>query len=251
MPDNEYFDYKRLYSQLSLEKLAELDCIGLHLNSPEPAIICAQTSKRQANANILLQETPDAIRDFAQQLFAEEQQRLDLRPRGQDPLHDATQANLMANWVRRTGWENLLQDARRDILIAITSLLSDICGSDDRSDLGQDEDVDDDADEDEDEGQESGNGSDNDYVEWPGEDIHDGSDGYSSTMDSPGRGTIAPVDPAADLVLRLAYYMVTEDFEDGRSSSTMLVFFSAVRGLSGTGGEGYLRSHRFTSILSK
>ncbi|KAF9777496.1 hypothetical protein IL306_004401 [Fusarium sp. DS 682] len=70
-------------------------------------------------------------------------------------------------------------------------------------------------------------------------------------MDSPGRGTIAPVDPAADFVLRLAYYMVTEDFEDGRSSSTMLVFFSAVRGLSGTGGEEYLRPHRFTPILSR
>ncbi|KAH7208485.1 uncharacterized protein BKA55DRAFT_529764 [Fusarium redolens] len=255
MPDDEYSTYARLYSQLSLEKLAELDHIGLLLNSPEPAIICkqcgyaitadkdrvsrhlgeihkvdkatrrglnklirslnlpdpkslrlrpdgsaphphlksltgasscrhcglrstsdvvlqshlretypveielarksgrhwlrdhiktgltlqswtaqgvhkswiikiegAQTSERQANANILLQETPDAIRDFAQQLFAEERQRLDLRPRGQDLLHGATQANLMTNWMRRTGWENLLQDARRDILIAMSDL---------------------------------------------------------------------------------------------------------------------------------
>lgn len=40
MPDNQYSTYKRLYSQLLPEKLAELDCIGLYLNSPEPAIIC-------------------------------------------------------------------------------------------------------------------------------------------------------------------------------------------------------------------
>ncbi|KAI3573714.1 hypothetical protein IWW34DRAFT_754667 [Fusarium oxysporum f. sp. albedinis] len=42
MPDDEYSTYARLYSQLSLDKLAELDQIGLHLNSLEPAIICKQ-----------------------------------------------------------------------------------------------------------------------------------------------------------------------------------------------------------------
>ncbi|EWZ28964.1 hypothetical protein FOZG_17402 [Fusarium oxysporum Fo47] len=70
-------------------------------------------------------------------------------------------------------------------------------------------------------------------------------------MDSPGRHTIAPVDPAVDLVLRLAYYTITEDFEVGRSNSTMLVFFSAVRGHSGPYGEEYLRPHRYTPILSR
>ncbi|KAH7186996.1 hypothetical protein DER44DRAFT_816686 [Fusarium oxysporum] len=153
----------------------------------------------------------------------------------------------------RAAWEDPAWRVNQAVCSTSTSLLSDISGSDDRSDLDQDEDVDDDAeeDEDEDEGQGSGYGSDNDYADWSGEDIHDSSDGYSSTMDSPGRRTIAPVDPAADLVLRLAYYMVTEDFEDGRSSSTMFVFFSAIRGLSGTDGEEYLRPHRFTPILSR
>lgn len=100
--------------------------------------------------------------------------------------------------------------------------------SDNRSDLDQDEDIDEGADdEDEDEGQGSGYGSDNDYADWSGEAIHDDSDDDSSTKDSPGRyTTIAPVDPPADLVLRLAYYMITEDFEDGRSNSTMLVFLA-------------------------
>ncbi|KAM5520368.1 hypothetical protein FOXYSP1_18792 [Fusarium oxysporum f. sp. phaseoli] len=69
-------------------------------------------------------------------------------------------------------------------------------------------------------------------------------------MNSPGRNTIASAEPAADLVLHLAYYMVTEDSKDGRSSSTMLVFFSASRN-SGTDGEEYLRPHRFTPILSR
>lgn len=59
------------------------------------------------------------------------------------------------------------------------------------------------------------------------------------------------MDPPANLVLRLAYYMITEDFEDGRSNSTMLVFFSTVRGLSGPYGEEYLRPHRYTPILSR
>ena len=42
MPENEYSTYTRLYSQLSPEKLAELDCISLQLNSPQPAIMCKQ-----------------------------------------------------------------------------------------------------------------------------------------------------------------------------------------------------------------
>ncbi|KAM5527730.1 hypothetical protein FOXYSP1_20092 [Fusarium oxysporum f. sp. phaseoli] len=45
--------------------------------------------------------------------------------------------------------------------------------------------------------------------------------------------------------------MATEDFEDGMSSSTLLVYFSAARGLSSQEGNGYLRPARYTPILSR
>ena len=45
--------------------------------------------------------------------------------------------------------------------------------------------------------------------------------------------------------------MVTEDFEDGRPSSTLLVYFSAVRGLSKQEGNEYLRPARYTPILPR
>jgi hypothetical protein len=47
-------------------------------------------------------------------------------------------------------------------------------------------------------------------------------------------------DESADAVLRFCFEMVTEDFEDGKSSSTLLVYFSAVRGLSKEEGNEYL-----------
>ncbi|KAG4279116.1 hypothetical protein FPRO04_13725 [Fusarium proliferatum] len=102
-----------------------------------------------------------------------------------------------------------------------------------------------DEDQDEDEGQ----GSEDDCTEWSREEILDYSDGYSTTRNSPTPHITTPADPAADLVLRLAYYMTTEDFADGRSSSTMLVFFSAVRGLSDR--DAIIRPHRFTPVLSR
>ncbi|KAH7111675.1 hypothetical protein B0J13DRAFT_461852, partial [Dactylonectria estremocensis] len=58
-------------------------------------------------------------------------------------------------------------------------------------------------------------------------------------------------DPAADIILQLLHFMATEDFEDGRSSSALLVYFSAVRGLSGLQGDDFLRPGRFTPILAK
>jgi hypothetical protein len=45
--------------------------------------------------------------------------------------------------------------------------------------------------------------------------------------------------------------MVTEEFIDGLASSSLLVFFSAVRGLSLPGGLEYLRPARYTPILSR
>ncbi|KAM0361930.1 hypothetical protein ACHAPK_011646, partial [Fusarium culmorum] len=58
-------------------------------------------------------------------------------------------------------------------------------------------------------------------------------------------------DPAADILLRFCYFAITEDFDRGLASSTMLVYFSAVRGLSRPEGNEYLQPHRFTPILAR
>ncbi|PNP59972.1 hypothetical protein FNYG_14696 [Fusarium nygamai] len=68
---------------------------------------------------------------------------------------------------------------------------------------------------------------------------------------SNARETYNSYDRSVDAVLRFCYHMVTEDFEDGMSSSTLLVYFSAVRGLSSQEGNGYLRPTRYTPILSR
>ncbi|KAH7199211.1 hypothetical protein BKA60DRAFT_470302 [Fusarium oxysporum] len=58
-------------------------------------------------------------------------------------------------------------------------------------------------------------------------------------------------DPCSDVVLELCYSMAIEDFEDGMASSSLLVYFSAVRGLSRPVGGEYLRPHQFTPVLSR
>ncbi|KAG6996471.1 hypothetical protein FocnCong_v014856 [Fusarium oxysporum f. sp. conglutinans] len=58
-------------------------------------------------------------------------------------------------------------------------------------------------------------------------------------------------DPAADVLLRFCYFAIAEDFEGGLASSTMLVYFSAVRGLSTPNGNEYLQPHRFTPVLAR
>jgi hypothetical protein len=58
------------------------------------------------------------------------------------------------------------------------------------------------------------------------------------------------VDPCGDVILELCYSMAIEDFEDGTASSSLLVYFSAVRGLSRPKGDDYLRPHQFTPVLS-
>ncbi|KAI3567768.1 hypothetical protein IWW34DRAFT_825181 [Fusarium oxysporum f. sp. albedinis] len=58
-------------------------------------------------------------------------------------------------------------------------------------------------------------------------------------------------DPTADILLRFCYFAITEDFEGGLASSTMLVYFSAMRGLSTPDGNEYLQPHRFTPILAR
>ncbi|KAH7190153.1 hypothetical protein DER44DRAFT_620469, partial [Fusarium oxysporum] len=58
-------------------------------------------------------------------------------------------------------------------------------------------------------------------------------------------------DPAADILLYFRYSAITEDFNRGLTSSTMLVYFSAVRGLSSPEGNEHLQPHRFTPILAR
>ncbi|KAF9771732.1 hypothetical protein IL306_010618 [Fusarium sp. DS 682] len=58
-------------------------------------------------------------------------------------------------------------------------------------------------------------------------------------------------DPCGDVVPELCYSMAIEEFEDGIASSSLLVYFSAVRGLSRPAGDEYLRPHQFTPVLSR
>ncbi|KAF6527780.1 hypothetical protein HZS61_008082 [Fusarium oxysporum f. sp. conglutinans] len=74
---------------------------------------------------------------------------------------------------------------------------------------------------------------------------------YTTSHISNSRETYNSCDRSVDAVLRFCYQMATEDFEDGMSSSTLLVYFSAVRGLSSQEGSGYLRPARYTPILSR
>ncbi|KAK1950831.1 hypothetical protein LY78DRAFT_543274, partial [Colletotrichum sublineola] len=52
-----------------------------------------------------------------------------------------------------------------------------------------------------------------------------------------------------DLILRLLYFLVTEEFEDGQSKSTLLVYFSGVLGLT-SDGTGFHRPRNYTGNLS-
>ncbi|KAF5010563.1 hypothetical protein FDECE_3276 [Fusarium decemcellulare] len=73
----------------------------------------------------------------------------------------------------------------------------------------------------------------------------------SNCMGPPTQQTDESDDRSVDAVLRFCYEMVTEDFEDGRSSSSLLVYFSAVRGISKREGNEYLRPASYTPILSR
>ncbi|PWI64591.1 hypothetical protein PCL_09521 [Purpureocillium lilacinum] len=57
-------------------------------------------------------------------------------------------------------------------------------------------------------------------------------------------------DPQADILLRFCSGMVTEDFQDGKASSTLLVYFGAVCGLSLPEGAEFLRPGQYTTHLS-
>ncbi|KAE9565912.1 hypothetical protein CGMCC3_g17908 [Colletotrichum fructicola] len=52
-----------------------------------------------------------------------------------------------------------------------------------------------------------------------------------------------------DLTLRLLYFLMTEEFEDGQSKSTLLVYFGGVLGLT-SDGSGFRRPGNYTASLS-
>jgi hypothetical protein len=59
-----------------------------------------------------------------------------------------------------------------------------------------------------------------------------------------------PTDPALDILLRFCYSAVTEDYDGDVASSTMLVYFSAVRGLTTPEGDEYLKPHFIFLLIS-
>ncbi|RKK78283.1 hypothetical protein BFJ68_g17903, partial [Fusarium oxysporum] len=82
-------------------------------------------------------------------------------------------------------------------------------------------------------------------------DTSDPSDDEATSTWSSNSQEDHPPDPALDILLRFCYSAVTEDYDGGVASSTMLVYFSAVRGLTTPEGDEYLKPHRFTPILAK
>lgn len=110
------------------------------------------------------------------------------------------------------------------------------------------EDVDEVEDEDEDEYSDEGGGEGDDTEDYIGDNDPPGTEAFTAW--SPASQDGGPNDPTADVVLRFCYHMVTEDLEDGRASSSLLIYFSAVRGLSRPSEDEYLRPHRFTPILA-
>ncbi|KAH7109557.1 hypothetical protein B0J13DRAFT_663535, partial [Dactylonectria estremocensis] len=70
-----------------------------------------------------LQAAPDSIKDFAQQLFAEECEHLERQSGERHPDESGPAKELLTNWMRRTGWEDTFSRARRDILVTLSEML--------------------------------------------------------------------------------------------------------------------------------
>ncbi|KAH7124247.1 hypothetical protein EDB81DRAFT_664950 [Dactylonectria macrodidyma] len=116
-------------------------------------------------------------------------------------------------------------------------------------DVDEGEESDDDDDEEEEEAESE--------VEFDGNTIErdvdddDESDATSSTDWRSNEQEVRLNDPTVDILLCFCKYAMTENFEDGTASSTMLVYFSAVRGLSPLNGDEYFQPNRFTPILAR
>ncbi|KAH7113142.1 hypothetical protein B0J13DRAFT_657313 [Dactylonectria estremocensis] len=69
-----------------------------------------------------LQAAPDSIKDFAQQLFAEECEHLERQSGERPPDESGPAKELLTNWMRRTGWKDTFSRARRDILMTLSEM---------------------------------------------------------------------------------------------------------------------------------
>ncbi|KAL3595891.1 hypothetical protein FPOAC2_10261 [Fusarium poae] len=116
---------------------------------------------------------------------------------------------------------------------------------------GDDEDDDEIQDDDESEDDERYSEIENESQERVVVDTGDPSDDETTSTWSSNSQEDRPPDPALDILLRFCYSAVTEDYDGGVASSTMLVYFSAVRGLETPEGDEYLKPHRFTPTLAK
>ncbi|WAO97105.1 Hypothetical protein NCS54_01481400 [Fusarium falciforme] len=169
---------------------------------------------------------------------------------------------MMTNWMRRTGWQDLLGGTCRDLLITMSELpaptgrlfssaadeerltlivaavdrlfdrygetirCTDMCPSDEPEydeHRDMDEDEDEEKEDDEDEDQGSDNEGENGHTDEFGGDGYDESDEESSTIRSPRRHDVVPADPA----------------------------LHALSVASAPYREEYLRPHGFTPILSR
>ncbi|KAJ0129484.1 Retrovirus-related Pol polyprotein from transposon RE2 [Fusarium oxysporum f. sp. albedinis] len=82
-------------------------------------------SRGSLPCSTLLQACPDAVKLLAQKLFDDECARLGGVEGGRTRRYDSAapvSIALQTNWMRRTGWETMFQDTRRDILVALTEL---------------------------------------------------------------------------------------------------------------------------------
>ncbi|KAF6802469.1 hypothetical protein CMUS01_15342 [Colletotrichum musicola] len=72
---------------------------------------------------------------------------------------------------------------------------------------------------------------------------------YKAPFELVGRQATTYTYRRLDLTLRLLYFLMTEEFEDGQSKSTLLVYFSGVLGLT-SDGSGFRRPGNYTTNLS-
>lgn len=87
-------------------------------------VAAGEEPSREGTRNDLLpQASPDPIKNLAQQLFAEEHERLQGEPGSpKAPGVNIPTPDLETNWMRRTGWQTTLANARRDILVSLTEI---------------------------------------------------------------------------------------------------------------------------------
>ncbi|KAH7111527.1 hypothetical protein EDB81DRAFT_848972 [Dactylonectria macrodidyma] len=82
-----------------------------------------QPERGSVNSGLLPQETSDPVKNFAQQLFTEERERLEKQSGVRRPFDgSAPTPSLMTNWMRRAGWHDLFSGACRKILVTLSEM---------------------------------------------------------------------------------------------------------------------------------